>query len=218
MSDNILEDIAGAGDLGGDFAPNLDVGEHVVCLSLVEQRGTREYGKKIDVEYTIVSSSCHRPGEVRGDVFFIQKNGDAGLYARKRANALSREVVKSLGGDPDDTTPVTLANGKTMPKGQAMVVQTLGKLLDKTQPGKGILLSVSTRKRLNKEKTKEHSNNTYAAVTQTKEEIGKRRQAMEGAANIAAAAAKAAEAPASAAPAPAPITTTAAAVSIDGLF
>lgn len=195
---NILEDIAGAGDLS-DFAPGLGTGEHVVCLSKIETRDSREYGKKIDIEYVIVESTAHPKGETRGDVFFIQRNGDAGSYARKRANAFSREVVKSLGGDPDDATLVNV-NGKQMPKGQAMVVQTLGKLLDKAQPGRGILLKVSTRKRPNKDKSKEYDNNTYTSVTQTKEEIGKRRQALD----TAGAAAAAAQAAAAAAQAPAP--------------
>lgn len=205
---NILEDIAGAGDLS-DFAPGLDTGEHLACLKAVETRNSREYGQKIDIEFVIVESTSHQKGEVRGDVFFIQRNGDAGSYARKRANAFSREVVKSLGGNPDDNTPVTV-NGKTMPKGQAMVVQTLGKLLDKTQPGKGLLLRISTRKRPNKEKTKEYDNNTYLAVTQTKEDIGKRRSAMESATaapTVAPAEIPAAVTPTAPSPAPAPATT-----------
>lgn len=209
---NILEDIAGAGDLS-DFAPGLNEGEHLVCLKAVETRNSREYGQKIDIEFVIVESTSHQKGEVRGDVFFIQRNGDAGSYARKRANAFSREVVKSLGGNPDDTTPVTV-NGKTLPKGQAMVVQTLGKLLDKTQPGKGLLIRISTRKRPNKEKTKEYDNNTYAAVTQTKEDIGKRRSAMESATTAPTVVAP--EIPVTA-PATAPVTTTAPATTLDDL-
>lgn len=215
MSQNILEDIAEAGGLS-DFAPNLGVGEHLVCLTKIELRNTREYGQKVDVEYIVVDSTVHAKGEVRGDVFFIQKNGDSGLYARKRANAFSREVVKSLGGDPDDTTPIEV-NGKTMPKGQAVVIQTLSKLMDKTNPGKGLLLKVSTRKRANKEKTKEHDNNTYASVKQTREEMGARRQAMEtGAAQQPVATAGSPVAPAIAAPAPTP--TAPAPTMLDGIL
>jgi len=210
---NILEEIAGAGELS-DFAAGLDPGDHLVCLTKIELRDSREYGKKVDVEYIIVESTAHKKGETRGDVFFIQRNGDAGKYSRKRANALSREVVKSLGGDPDDMTPVDF-NGQKKPKGEVVVIQTLGKLLDKTQPGKGILLRVSTRKRLNKEKTKEHSNNTYASVTQTKEEMGARRRAIESAPQTPAAA------PQPSAPAPQPVAPPPAesqAYNIDGLF
>lgn len=221
---NILEDIAGAGDLN-DYASNLEPGEHLVCLKLVETRNSREYGQKIDIEYTIIESTVHKKGEVRGDVFFIQRNGDAGSYARKRANAFSREVVKCLGGDPDNMEKVVV-NGKEMPKGQAMVVQTLGKLLAKEQPGRGLLLRVSTRKRPNKDKSKEYDNNTYLAVTQTKEEMGKRRQAMESGGAVAAPAGTA-PLPAAAAPTPAPTpapapapepTPAASAYNIDGIL
>lgn len=216
MSDQILEAIAGAGE-ATDFAPNLEPGDHLVCLTLTEMRTTREYGKKIDVEYKIIESTVHKPGETRGDVFFIQKNGDAGLYSRKRANAFSREVVKSLGGDPDDQNLVDF-NGKKMKKGEVVVIQTLNKLLDKTQPGKGLLLRVSTKKRMNKDKTKEHANNTYSSVTQTKEDMGKRRAVIESG-PIAAAPAASSPSPVASTPAPAPAqTTTAASVNIDGLF
>lgn len=189
---SIAADIATAGDLS-DHAPRLGKGDHLVALYAVESKKTREYGGAVFIEMVIVQSTSHTAGERRADGWFISKNGDAGMYERKRMNAFARAVVQSLGGNPDDPEKVSL-NGKEMTKGQALVAQTLGAMLSGKQPGRGVLLRISTTSRSNKEKTKSFDNNAYSHVVQTREQIKGMREKLE-AAPMAAAPATAAATP-----------------------
>lgn len=199
---SVAADIATAGDLS-DHAPRLGKGDHLVALYAVENKKTREYGQSVFIEMVIVQSTAHTAGERRADGWFISKNGDAGMYERKRMNAFARAVVQSLGGNPDDPEKVTL-NGKEMTKGQALVAQTLGAMLSAKQPGRGVLLRISTTSRSNKEKTKSYDNNAYSHVVQTREQIKEMRGKLEivPVAAPAAAAAPAATTPATASAAP----------------
>lgn len=162
--ENLFNDIANAGSLT-EYAPRLNIGDHVLALNLYDTMPTRQKGTLVFAEFVVVESTSHRPGEVVGDAWFVGLSGDPGLYARKRALKFGETVVECLNGDPGNTP---------------LVQQTLAQISDKVrQPGRGLLVRCTTRKekRTNKAgQTGEFVNNSYSKIDgQTPETIGQRR-------------------------------------------
>jgi hypothetical protein len=180
-----MNKIADAGTMS-EFAPALAAGTHVIALrGPVRVAETREFGRKIEAEFSILESTTLSETERRGDVWFIDKQGLEGQYAQKRFNSFAAAFAEGLGAELD-AVRTALA----------------------TDAARGLLARVESREKLTKAK-KTVVNNVYSAYPMSTDAVTNAREWLDGHAPAVAAETPApAQAPAvSPTPAPGPAST-----------
>jgi len=182
--------IAGAGD-GNEYADRFLDGEHIVALNTFELKQTQDHGRIFSVDFLVIESIVPGyAGKTAGEGYFIDKSDkDGGSGARQRTFGLAKAAIQSLGGDPEDKTPILDGNGQIvmiapnqpLTKGFQLVQQTLAEMSSGNQPWRGLMLRASGRKKTGKKSNKEYVTVKYAPLTQTAEQIHAARSRIEAA-------------------------------------
>lgn len=186
---DVLDGLEATGALT-EFAARLPIGEHDIAVRFFRMTNTRGKGRKIETEFTVLKSTASGiEGAARGDSWFIDQQEHPGMepghYAKLRMDAFVAAVARSLGQSPDDATPARDANGNVELKrdgtprtvGDIVKRAVLADLLSPTNPGRGVVLHVSSTqpsKNGNPVVRRDGSpavNNSYNGIPQTLENI-----------------------------------------------
>lgn len=183
---------AGEGNAYADrFSPALDGA--LIALNNVEFKDTQDMGRMLSVDFLVVEAADPQLiGKSVGEGFFTSVSDQKGGKAnRQRAFSLAKNVVLSLGGDPDDNSPVLDADGKLvfvvagqpvsgpLTQGIAIVQSTLGEMSRQDQPWRGVVLKANVSLKKSKSSGKEYPAVRYSPVQQTIEQIGATRARIE---------------------------------------
>lgn len=165
----LFASVAAAGE-GMDF-DRFKEGTHVVALNIFEKKPTEGHGEIISADFVYLDSSNKALiGKAANEGFFVNKSDkEGGKGAKQRLFSLAKAVVISLGGDPENAEPI--APGHPVTKGMALVQQTLGEMIRKDQPWRGVVLKVDVTMKVGKNSGKEFGAVRYSPITQTAQQV-----------------------------------------------
>ena len=138
-------------------------GEHRIRIDTYERQKTRDHGEIPKVTFRIVESAIEPVGKEYGVAWWINETGLSGEYEYGDALAFGRAVYAALGGDPADTDRVRA---------------TLMKLLDPTQPARGLDL-ICVAKDATTKSNRPVVNVSFKAIPHTAEQIKVQRAQLE---------------------------------------
>lgn len=136
---------------------------HRVRIDVYERQKTREHGEIPKVTVRIVEGAIDPVGAERSVAWWINEAGLSGEYEYGDALAFGRAVYESLGGDPANTPKVR---------------ELLTKMLDATQPARGVDLWCDSVGKTSK-RGNAVINCSFEAIPHTAEQIKAQRAQLE---------------------------------------